>query len=169
MAEELPPVCTPPKAGRMAASASSGEGRTWVSTASSSKPLSLSARLIGRAFERLVLDRRNLAGEKARCLRRDRTREALRGEGVYLSTRDLVLPREVLRGVAHGDIGGRVAQRFEEKILEIDAAHAEAVAHGVGGNRVAAHGLRADAQRELDLLVRDKIRRLHQHFEAGAA
>src|SRR5262245_64543848 len=109
------------------------------------------ARLIGRALERLVLDRRNLAGEKARCPRRDRTREALRGEGVDLAARDLVLPREVLRRVAHGDIGGRVAQRFKEKMFEIDATHAEAVAQGIGCDRVAAHRLCADAQRELDM------------------
>jgi hypothetical protein len=31
MPDELPPVCTPPKAGRIFASDSTGEGRTWVS------------------------------------------------------------------------------------------------------------------------------------------
>ena len=127
------------------------------------------ARPIGRALERLALDRCDLAGEEARLLRRDRALEALRGEGVDLAARDLVLPREVLRRVAHGDIGGRIEQRFKEKILEIDGAHAEPAAHGVGSHRIAAHGLRAHAQRELDLPVRDEIRRLHQHFEAGAA
>jgi hypothetical protein len=35
-AELLPPVCTPPKAGLILASASGGEGRTWVSAASGS-------------------------------------------------------------------------------------------------------------------------------------
>ena len=33
IAEELPPVCTPPKAGRIFASASTGDGRIWVSAA----------------------------------------------------------------------------------------------------------------------------------------
>ena len=127
------------------------------------------ARLIGRAFEGLALDRCDLAGEEAQLLRRDRALETLRGEGVDLASRDLVLPREVLRRVAHGDIGCRIEQRFKEKILEIDGAHAEPAAHGVGSDRIAAHGLRAHAQREPDLPVRDEIRGLHQHFEAGAA
>src|SRR5262249_59667662 len=73
------------------------------------------ARSIGRALERLVLDRCDLAGEEARLLRRDRAFEALRGEGVDLASRGLVLPPEVLRALAHGDIGGRIEQRFKEK------------------------------------------------------
>src|SRR5215831_10112963 len=57
------------------------------------------ARPIGRALERLALDRRNLAGEEARCLGRDRALEAPRGKGIDLAPCDLVLPREVLRRV----------------------------------------------------------------------
>ena len=100
---------------------------------------------------------------------RQRTRKTARGVGVNLGARDLVALRQVLRRVAHGDIGGRIAQRLPKKILEIDRAHAEAAAHAIGDDRVAAHGLGADAKREPDLLVRDDIRGLHQHLEAGAA
>ena len=35
MADELPPVCTPPKAGRIFASCSTRDGRMWVSWSSS--------------------------------------------------------------------------------------------------------------------------------------
>ena len=110
----------------------------------------------------------DLAGEEARRLRRERALEASRREGVDLRPRDLVLARQVLRGVAHGDIGGRIEQRFPQEVLEIDRAHAEA-AHGVGGDGVAAHGFGADAQRQLDVLVGDEVGRLHQHLDAGAA
>ena len=39
----------------------------------------------------------------------------------------------------------------------------------IGGDGVAAHRLGADAEREIDAAVRDRVGRLHQHFDAGAA
>ena len=84
------------------------------------------ARLVARALECLGLQRDDLAGEETRFLRRDRALEALHGEGVDLRPRDLVLPRQVLGGVAHGHVGGRVEQRLPEEVLEADRAHAEA-------------------------------------------
>jgi hypothetical protein len=126
------------------------------------------ARSKSLALELFALDRRDLAAEEARRLRRERAFKTARGIGVDLSPRDLVAAREVLSGVAHGDVGGRIAQRFPEKILEIDGAHAEA-AHGVGCDRIAAHRFGADAQREPDRLMRDDVRGLDQHLEAGAA
>jgi hypothetical protein len=119
-------------------------------------------------LEPLTLDRRDLAGEEAGLLRRERAFEASRGVGVDLAPRNLVGPREVLGRVAHGDVGGRIAQRFPQKILEIDRTHAKS-AHGIGSNRVAAHGFGADAQREPDCFVCDNVSGLHQHFDAGAA
>ncbi len=127
------------------------------------------ARLKALALERLALDRRDLAGEEARFLGSNRAREAARGIGVDLGPGDLVTPGKILRRISHGDVGRRIAKRLPKKILEIDGAHAEAAAHRIGRDRVAAHGLRADAQREPDLLVRDDVCGLHQHFDAGAA
>ena len=121
------------------------------------------------ALERLGLDRGDLAGEETRSLRRDRAGEAARGVSIDLGPRDLVGAREVLRGISHADVGGGITQRFPEEILEVDSSHAEASTHGVGGDRVAAHGLRADAKREPDLFVGDDVRRLDQHFDPGAA
>ena len=70
------------------------------------------ARLVALALEPLVLDRRDLAREEARALRRERALEALCGKSIDLRPRDLVLAREVFRGVAHAHIGGRVEQRL---------------------------------------------------------
>src|SRR5262245_64679031 len=81
------------------------------------------------ALEGLALERGNLAREEARRLRRERALEAARREGVDLRPRDLVLPRQVLRGVAHGRVGRWIEQRFPQEVLEIDRAHAE-TAHG---------------------------------------
>src|SRR5437588_791292 len=118
------------------------------------------ARLVARAFERLARNRRDLAGQEARLLGGKRAREAARGVGVDLGSRDLILAREILRRVAHGRVGRGIAQRFPQEILELDRAHAEA-AHAVGGDRIAAHRFGADAQRERDILVGDEIGRLH--------
>ena len=64
---------------------------------------------------------------------------------------------------------GRVEQRFPEEILELDLPHAEAAAMGIGGDRVAAHGFGADAERQLGAAERDRVGGLHDHLDAGAA
>ncbi len=102
-------------------------------------------------------------------MRGDRALEALDREGVDFAAGDLVLARQILRGVAHGHVGGGVAQRFQEEVLEVDAAHAEAAAQGVGDHWIAAHRLGADAERQVDIPVGDVVGGLHQHLEAGAA
>ena len=106
------------------------------------------ARLVAVARECLDLHRRDLAGEESALLRRHGALEAARGEGVDLGARDLVLPRQIFRGVAHRHVAERIEQRFPEEILELDLAHAEAAAMRVGGDRIAAHRLGADAERE---------------------
>ena len=126
------------------------------------------ARRIAGPLERFVRHRSDLAREEAGLLRRDGAREALRGEAVDLRSCDLVLAGQVLGGIAHAHIGRRIEQGFPEEILEIDCAHAKP-AHRIGRDRIAAHGFRADAERERDLPVRDEVGRLHQHFDAGAA
>jgi len=126
------------------------------------------ARLKAFPFEGLALHRRDLAGEKARLLGGERALEAARGIGIDLRPRDLILARQILGGVAHARVGRRIAQRFPQKILEVDRAHAKP-AHRVGSDRIAAHGFRPDTERKPDILVGNEIGGLHQHLEAGAA
>ena len=79
------------------------------------------------------------------------------------------MPRQILGRAAHGDIGGGVEQRLPQKILELDLAHAEAGAVGIGCDRIAAHRFGADAEREIDTAMADRIGRLHDGFDARAA
>ncbi len=65
--------------------------------------------------------------------------------------------------------GAGIEQRFPEEILELHLPHAEPAAMRVGGDGIAAHALRADAEREIDAAMRHRIRRLHQRLDPGAA
>ena len=127
------------------------------------------ARLELIACKAFRFHRRDFAGEESALLRRERTRKAARGEFVDLRPRDLVLPRQILRGVAHAGVGCGIEQRFPEKILELDLAHAEAAAMRVGGDRIAAHRFGTDAQRKFGAAERNRIGRLAQDLDAGAA
>ena len=62
------------------------------------------ARIVALAREFLRVHRRDLAGEEARLLRLHGALERAHRVGVHLAARDLVLPREVFRRVAHRDI-----------------------------------------------------------------
>src|SRR5205085_6508859 len=86
------------------------------------------ARVVTLARELLGRDRRDFAAEKTRRLRGDRTLETARRISVHLGPSDLVLPGQILRGVAHRDIRRHIHQGFPKEVLELDLSHLEAAA-----------------------------------------
>ncbi len=127
------------------------------------------AGVITLALEPLGLHRRDFAREEPALLCGHRALERTRGVSIHFRPRDLIFLREILGGVAHRHAGCGIQERFPEKVLELDLAHAETVARRITRDRIAAHRLRADAQREIDAAMRDRVRRLHDDFDAGAA
>src|SRR5262245_21522362 len=128
--------------------------RRWTDVRIGSEFLALAfdaqaARIVAPELEAFVRHRRHLAGEYALLLRVDCVREWACGDLVDLRPSDLVLQREVFRRVAHVHAGRRVEQRLPQEILELDLAHPKSATMGVGGDRIAAHGFRADAEREI--------------------
>ena len=90
----------------------------------------------------LGFHRDDFAGEKSAILRSNRAVETARGVAIDLRPRDLVLPREIFGGIAHGGVGGRIEQRLPQKVLELHLPHPKAAAMGIGGDRIATHRTR---------------------------
>ena len=151
MAELFPPVCTPPNAGRMRASASSEVG-TNVRVLLDERLLAAELQAAGLSpghLEGLVLHRADFAGEEAVRLRRERPLEAARGIGIDFGPPNVEAAREVLRGAAHVAVDRRIEQRLPQEILELHRrAETEAGAMRVGRDGIAAHRFRTDAERE---------------------
>ena len=151
IAEELPPVCTPPKAGRILASCSTGEGRTCVSAVellASVQPDA--ARLVAVALEILASSpaRSRRRGSRDSCAFTARSK--LRAAKASTSARVIWYCRARFSAVSPMvTLAARIEQRFPQEILELDLPHAEAAAVRVGGDRVAAHRFGADAEREI--------------------
>ena len=127
------------------------------------------ARAVASKLEGLAHHRDDLAGEEAILLRRRGAREARDGEGIDLVPRDLVFAREVLGGLSHGAACRGVEQRLPQEVPELDLAEAEAGAVAIGGDGIARHRFRADAEHEIALPQRDGVGGLGDELEAGAA
>ena len=127
------------------------------------------ARIDARDLEVLADDGHDLFRQNAAITRRDSPVEAALGEAIDALAGNAILLGEVFRRIAHIDATCRVVERFPEEILELDLAHGEAVAVRIGGNRIAAHRFTASAQRQFHPTQRDRIRRLRDDFEPGAA
>jgi hypothetical protein len=117
--------------------------------------------------KRFTTDRLDLARQE--IARRQRAIEAAGGECVHLTPRDLVAAGKFLGSIAHSAAGRRIEQRFPQKILELHLAETKSAAMRVGGHRVAAHALSADAQRNAGVAMGDGVGALHQHLDPGAA
>ena len=121
------------------------------------------------ASKALAHDRHDLFGKPARVASGHGALETARGEAVHPLALDAVLLGKVLGRVAHGDAAGRVVERLPQEILELDLAHGEAVAVGIGGDRIAAHRLGARRERQVDAAQRHRVGRLGDHLDPGAA
>ena len=89
------------------------------------------------------------AGLGAKCLL-----VTIEGIAVHCLTAQAIILGQVFRRGDHVHAGSRVVQRFPEKILELDRRpQAESTTMGVGGNRVAGHGLGAHTQRQFHAVM----------------
>src|SRR6266571_3437671 len=76
---------------------------------------------------------------------------------------------KVLGAITHGHVGTRVEQRFPKKIFELNLPHAKSATVGVGGDRIPGHRFRPDHQVQLSLAYSDRVSRLEDRFNSGAA
>ena len=128
------------------------EGRGWLSSRTiSTFAFEFDAR--GPCSPRARKPRRRRRRSRRRRSRRrapSSARAKERSAKASTSAREIVVaPGEILRRAAHRRVAGRVEQRLPQEILEFDLAHAKAAAMRVGGDRIAAHRFRADAERDV--------------------
>ena len=120
--------------------------------------------------ERLVHHGHDLARVKSLRLRTHSALERQCRIGIHVGAADAVFLREVLGGLDHAHRARGVHQGLDQEVLELHrGAQLEAGAVGVGGNRVARHGLGADHQRQLGIAQGNLVGRLAKQLEAGAA
>src|SRR5213078_1471014 len=95
----------------------------------------------------------------------------LRGDGYFIDflAGELVLLREALGGLGHGQAALRILQRFPEQVLERRWPEPESPARAPDDVRLLAHRFGAAGEYRVGFAEEDQLRALRDRLEPGAA